>query len=47
MFVADRYYMNYTLGNGTVSKAAFEKIKALPGIRSIAACHGDCAGFTT
>lgn len=42
-----RYYMNYTLGNGEQSKAAFERIKALPGLRAIAACHADCAGFTT
>ena len=39
-----RYYIHYTLGTKEGCKAEFEKIKAMPGLRSIAACHADCAG---
>jgi len=39
-----RYYIHYTLGTSEVCQAEFEKVKALPGLRSIAACHADCAG---
>ena len=32
----DRYYMSYTLNTSENAKAEFDKIKALPGLKSIA-----------